>query len=250
MSYANLARSSVSSYWAVGSVFSYLKRYKAKPKVIVALMPDFYRFMTVANPFVSSAYLGERAKVENEGRGIFLANHWVSGNIKDTPKYLEKPFPPEYTTSRETAFMQNIRAIQSLEAYCEVAGIKFLWSTWAPRESTLFSNIKRSHPEVVESFIDVKTNHWHSDSSNNFHDIYHENPDDFGIDWSGYGNCGDSQNCSGLDCHKELQEKYGENFYRGTDVRGTDVPSAASHFGVHRHTHYAEEFLKALKYGA
>jgi hypothetical protein len=249
MSYANLGRPAVSAYWAVGSVFSYLKRHKAKPKVIVALMPDFKRFMTVRNPLVSSAYVGEAAKIESEGRGVFLANHWADDNIKDSPKYLERPFAAEYTTSKETAFMQNMRAIQSLELYCSVAGIKFLWSTWSPKESILFSSIKKDCPEVLESYIDIKAthwpNHWYTETgvSHDYYNTYHKKPNDYDPDWTGYANCFDMSECSGVvDCHKELHEKYGENFYRGTDR-----PGVAPHPGVHKQTHYAEEFLKNLK---
>jgi hypothetical protein len=44
-----------------------------------------------------------------------------------------------------------------------------------------------------------------------------------------------------------LEEKYGSNFHLGTD--SSDSPATA-HFGIHKHTHFAEKFLEALESGA
>jgi hypothetical protein len=253
LSYANLGRPGASPYRAVGSVLSYLKRYKAKPKIILALMPDFKRFMTVPNPLISSAYLEEQGKAEFKGKGLFFANHWVH-DVRDIPKYLKKPFDSGYTTSLETVFMQNIRAIQSLEMYCNVAGIKFLWSTWSIDETILFSNIKKKYPELLESYTDIKALHWpnhlraeegghhYNVSGDDYYNVYHTTPNEYDSNWNGFAHCGNMINCSKIDCHKELQEKYGDNFYRGTDRPG-ELP----HPGVHKYTHFAEEFIKGLK---
>ena len=240
MSYANISRSGGSPYWCVDAIFGYLKKYKAKPKMILALMPDFHRIVTVVNPLVSVPYLKNN---EKHGK-VFITNQWIWNHYSDVPKYLKRPFAVESSMSRETSMMLNLRAIHSLEAYCEAAGIKLLWSTWSPDEAELFSNTKKDFPDMLEHYIDVKTGNWHSVKDNNYWDVYHEEPGKFGTDFGAYGDCKDKANCTGIKCHSELEEKYGVNFHRGTDwLDGT----SSSHFGIHKHTHIAEEFLKEIK---
>jgi len=243
MSYANIAAAGMSPYWCVDSVFSFLEKHKAKPKVILALMPDFIRIQTVTNPLLSVSYQGGYDKKESIKRGIYVASQWLWGRFESIPKYLEKPFESEFSMTRESAFMYNLRAIHSLEAYCKQAGITFLWSTWAPEEANLFKAMKDKTGKP-ENYIDVKTSHWHATRDDSYYDIYHAEAGDFGDTWSRYGNCESSHRCSGLSCHAELEGKYGKNFHIGTD--SADAPEH-SHFGVHRHAHYAEEFLKALR---
>lgn len=243
MSYANIARAGMSPYWCVDNVFGYLEKYKAKPKIILALMPDFIRIQTVTNPLLSVSYQGGYDKKESIKQGVYIANQWLWGRLESIPKYLEKPFESEYSMTRESAFMYNLRAIHSLEAYCKAAGITFLWSTWSPDEANLFKAMKEA-TGMPENYVDIETSHWHATDEDGYRDIYHKAPGNFGDTWSRYGDCDNKKLCSGVFCHQHLEEEYKENFYRGTD---SENAPEHSHFGVHRHAHFAENFLKAIK---
>lgn len=244
MSYANLAQPGKSAQWCVDAVLTYIKNKKARPKIIMALMPDFHRNISVVNPMVSISYQGGYNRKESKQKGIYLADQWSWDNYLSVPKYLERPFQAEHAESSETVLMHNLRAINYLEAYCEAAGIKFLWSTWAPHESKLFSDAKLAYTGVLESYVDVEACNWHATEEDDYRDVYHEKRDNFGHNWASYGSCVNSKKCSGIDCHSDLQEKYGDNFYIGTD---SPSQRQHAHLGVHRHTHIAETFLSNLK---
>jgi hypothetical protein len=241
MSYANISRSASSVYWSVDAIFGYLRKYKAKPKLILALMPDFHRVTTVSNPRVAIPYSASSHRSDN----IEIDNQWIWDTYSQVPGYLKRPFPMESTITRETAMMLNLRAINSLEAYCEAADITFLWSTWAPDESEMFSGVKKEFPHLLKNYVDVKTKHWHAAIDSEYHQQYHEKPGRFGTEFSSYGDCIDKEHCIGIDCHQDLKEKYGKNFYRGLDW--LDNKENMPHFGAHYHKHVAEEFIKEIE---
>lgn len=243
MKYANISKSGGSVAWCVDAIFGYLKKYKAKPKYIVALMPDFHRIVSVPNHLLATSYLSwSKDKVETEN-SVVVGNQWTWPHMTDVPDYIKKPYPMEITVTRETAVMQSLRAIHALEAYCEVAGIKFLWSTWAPDEEELFVNIKRDFPDLLGNYISVEARNWHSVKEHDFRNMYHKRAGGFGTNWSSFGDCKDEKSCSAISCHGELESVYGENFYTGTDRYGD---RSTSHFGIHRHTHYAEKFIEEI----
>jgi hypothetical protein len=244
--YANISRAGASVGWCVDAVLGYLKKYKSKPKYILALFPDFHRVLSVPNSLVTTTYQERFDKKAPTTNSIAINTQWTWDNLVDVPGYIKKPFGVDITTSRETALLQNLRAISFLETYCEAVGIKLIWSTWAPDEEELFYNTKIDFPEMLKNYITVEARHWHSKEDQEFYDIYHREVGHFGTNWSSYGNCITKENCSGILCHSELEEKYGSNFHLGTDWPGNPC---SAHFGIHKHTHFAEKFLEALKYG-
>lgn len=243
MRYANISRSGGSVSWCVDAVFGYLKKYKAKPKYILALMPDFHRIVGVPNHLIATPYEADsKQKIETKN-SVVVGNQWIWNSMFEVPKYLKQPYPMSLTMTRETAMMQNLRAIHALEAYCEAAGITILWGTWAPDEEELFANTKIDFPDLLENFIDVEARNWHNTGEQGYYSIYHKAPGNFGTDWSLYGNCKNEKECSGVSCHSDLEDAYGENFHLGTDWPES---RKSAHFGVHRHTHYAERFIKEI----
>lgn len=123
------------------------------------------------------------------------------------PKYLKTPVYLQDILPLEYAIFQSTGYIDILTTYCEAAGIVFKWSTW----DYYFSDEARARGYT--NYIDVVLDH-------------HENQLN-------------REPKKGPPCHEELSKLYGENFYVGLD----DAP----HWGVHKHIHMAEKFLKALQ---
>lgn len=253
MSWANLAVAGRSVVWAVDNIFAYLQECKTKPKVVALLLPQFNRFQVVNNPLsMISRFTGVDKKAV-ASHGIAVAS-LLESYFNSSPKYSERPHWAEDVINAETMYMYNLRPLKYLAMYCEAAGIKFVWSTWSEEDYWILDQYKE-YLNIENNFVPIKTTSWYSTAETGWKeelhsgeyflpeiDLHHGHP----LPSKHYkrnekGSC--IEGCTVLNCHQELEEKYGWNFHIGTDKHTTPQNS---HFGVHKHTHFAEEFIKAL----
>jgi hypothetical protein len=253
ISWANLAMSGRSPVWSVDNIFGYLSKYNAKPKIIALLLPEFDRFQVVNNPLAMISKQTGASKKEVMNHGFRLANIFGSHYVTN-PKFSERPHWAEDVLNAETSFMYNIRAVKNLAMYCKAAGIKFVWSTWSRDDYLLLSQYKEELG-IADTFVEIESLNWYSYPEKGWIDEYHtkgflleaarysKNPDEYH-----HLKCSDptlenNMGCVVTECHSDLKEKYGWNFDIGTDKH---MEPEHSHFGVHKHTHFAEKFTEAL----
>ena len=253
LSWANLSVAGRSTSWAVETIFGYLSRYSAKPKVIALLLPELDRFQVVNNPLsLISKFSGDNKK-DVIGHGLTVGNHF-GAYFNTNPKISERPHWAEDVLNSETLFMYSMRAIKSLAMYCKAAGIKFVWSTWCAEDYWILDQY-REELGISEEFVQIEPTKWYCSAENGWRDELHTGeyfiPE---LDATkGHEslvehtlkNCttDENPNCSVLTCHQELEDKYGWNFHIATDKHETPEHS---HFGIHKHTHFAEKFLSAI----
>lgn len=239
MSYSNLGKSGTSSYQIVKTLFAYFRQY-GNPKYLFCLFPDYNRFAAATAPglFSNETSIGYDPTMP----GIYNGYAMNTGRTYlDAPKYLKRPYDLNEVNSSEQAFMLNGVAISSLIQYCRAAGIKFRWSTWSRSFSTLVEHSDQNFFDF-EGYVSTENTKWHLDRENPRNVHYHT--DYFSENIHGTDSCED-RSCALQEClrHSDLEAKYPNNFHAGTDNNGRD---GNCHWGVHRHTHIAEEFMKAL----
>lgn len=254
MSWANLSVAGRSAVWAVENIFGYLEKYSAKPKVIALLLPEFDRFQVVNNPLsLISKFSGDNKK-DVISHGLTVANHF-GAHFDTNPKISQRPHWAEDVLNSETIFMYSMRAIKSLAMYCKVAGIKFVWSTWCEEDYDILDQYK-VELGISDNFVQIEPTSWYCTEEDGWIDelhtgFYHIPEVDAkaghpSLTRHTLKNCNDPSNttCSVASCHAELEEKYGWNFHIGTDKHETPEHS---HFGIHKHTHFAEKFSAAVR---
>jgi len=239
---APVAGPGASISWIVEKLFSYFAEF-GHPKYLLCLFPDYYR---IAIPIdgevlgVEGDDLGGTLKGEHgthgEGKQRIYMHH-VKGHrdIKDVPKYSKRPHNVEDVYTLEITAFQAVRSIRILEQYCAAVGIKLQWTTW--------DSVFNRHIEVVNKVEKLKFKNFFSLDFSNFKE---RTPS--GVKYTiAYGDCFAEvpvlEYCP-ADCHKELEELYGEkNFNLGTDVsRGEE----RAHPGIHVQAHYADRFIEQL----
>ena len=239
LSYSNLGKSGISSYQIVKNLFSYFKQY-GNPKYLFCLFPDYNRFAAATAPglFSNEVSIGHDKTKPGIYNGYAMNG---SRSHLDAPKYLKRPYDLNDTVSSEQAFMLNGVAISSLIQYCRAAGIEFRWSTWSRSLSTLVEHSDHDFFDF-EGYVSIENTKWHVDMKNPRNTHYHHNY--FSENIHGSDACEDGACIAGR-CvqHSELQNQYPNNFHAGTDDNGMND---SCHWGVHRHAHIAEEFIKAL----
>lgn len=232
-SYSNLSRPGASVQWIVKNLFNYFREY-GNPEVLVCLFPDFCRVTVPINPHISKVKGNDDEEKWTTMHDIHLGGHVELAN---RPKYSKKPHAMEDVLPVELPMELAVEYINLLALYCETNNIKFHWATWDVSASIYMRDIAKEY-EYPE-YIDLKNEQWHDFATNDFKQYFHGDLDIETIIRNCY-----SGDCQYTDCHKEFQEEHGKYFYIGSDVEHVGGPSA--HFGVHRHIHTAESFIKVL----
>lgn len=231
--YHNLGAPGKSVPWIINNLFNYFKLY-GNPKTLICLFPNFTRLHVISNAqhmttkqIINDEYNLEDVKMYD----IDLQNLYLN-----MPKFSKKIHLAEDIMPVEFAIYTAIEHIKMLELYCKASGIKFLWSTWAWEEHKFLSN--NLNITKFENFIKLDINKWHSKFSDKFYDRYHDSEKIFET-------CHKEEKCLLYkDCHKDMRNYYGENFDLSSDFRST---AGTHHWGVHKHIHIAESFLKEIK---
>jgi hypothetical protein len=230
LDYANISRPGASVSWIVRNLFAYFKEH-GNPKYLFCLFPDFYRLDIPMNPnIISSRWY---TKTDSIVFGNVMLAH--ESDLNNRPEYSKKPHNLEDIFPIEIPFYDSCQHILMLEQYCRSNSITLIWSSWF---TELFVALKTANQnkKYYEFFLDdtniidwlVVDKNGNPDREGKPHtlDLYY--PKNKKI-----------MN----DCHKETQKIFSDCFNRGLDI---EIKEAGPHFGVHRHTHIAESFLKAL----
>jgi hypothetical protein len=232
-SYSNLSKSGASTQWIIKNLFNYFHEY-GNPKVVACLFPDFGRMIFPLNNHILTMGDNPNMKEHVDIRDLQLSNLTT---LSDRPKYSKKPHLVKDVLPIELPMMLAIQYINMLAQYCSSNGIKFIWSTWDTSATIYMKNFPKKYG--YSEFIDIKNELWHDFESDDYLQYYHPDSNLDQIIESCY-----SGNCTSTKCHEDLEQEYDKYFYIGSDVEYVGGPSA--HFGVHRHAHTAEEFIKRL----
>jgi len=251
---ATLARPGIGILDIVNNLYIYFKKY-GNPEVLLCLFPDPYRLLIpIDEKHLTSNYYGPVSgtyaySIDNPEAGKIQGSPYLatvhasnSDASKDMPKFHKLPIPAEYVISKDIALFYNLSALSTLEQYCNSVGIKFLWSTW---ERSFIDKLRefQAYDESIafENYFDIEAAGVVSRRFEDNRDRMYENIeklDDCILELHDQNLC----QCH-LDCHSELAQKYGEDFYIGSDQPNE---RANAHKGVHYNIHVAEAFLSRL----
>jgi hypothetical protein len=232
--YSNLSKPGASTQWIVKNLFNYFREY-GNPKVVACLFPDFGRMIFPLNNHIMTMGDSDNMKEHVDIRDLQLSS-WTT--LSERPKYSKKPHLVRDVISNELPMMLAIQYITMLAQYCSSNDIKFVWSTWDTSATVYMKDFPAKYG--YSEFIDIKNELWHDFEADDYLQYYHsESTLDEIIE-----ECYDHR-CTSTPCHEDLEKIYGRDFYIGSDV--DYVGGASAHFGVHRHIHTAEEFIKRLQ---
>jgi len=223
--YANISMAGISVEEIVSNIYSYFKEY-GHPKILMCLFPNFERMRVPVNNniFISKNFIHNKEKILQE---LHLSRYAI---LEDRPKYSKAPYFAEDVLPLELAYWTSLKSIMFLEQYCEAAGIKFVWSTWMYSAHDAVKKLNTMNSSYYNGFVDIENNNWESDSSkeiDNFHLHKYEL----------------NEKCACIfECHKEMSEL--KHFNLALD---REHGHHQAHFGSHRHRHYADLFLDALR---
>lgn len=223
-SYANIGLLSESVSSQVRRTFAYFKKY-GHPKYLYAVYPDFGRmeFPTNSKGFIT----GTQKKVTKQDildrsnnltawlQRNFLQNAHLPGNLSNL-KLSAQPHIAEEVIIPEITHFYSSQLILMLQQYCDVAGIKFEWTTWDQDQYNIMSQF-----EDFPGIFNINMDKWVPDYDN-IVDNYTDN----------------------LNCHQEMMGELGTLFHFGMDrEHGIDH----AHWGAHRHAHVADVILSRIK---
>jgi len=231
-SYANLGTPGASCYQIVRNLFNYFKTY-GNPKTALCLFPDLNRFYAPNVPglFSSDDFSAEQATMK---QGYAEYTRFTAENA---PKYVKRPYDMNSVIPEEFAVMLSIHAIQSLIDYCISNKIELRWSTWSP----VFSRYIELNKDKIftDNYVDIENSYWHHYTQQEYGSFFHAMKIEDGT-------CFEKECKTWAKCHSNLREAWPNNFDIGTDT-GAPGRHRAPHWGVHRHAHIAETFIKNLK---
>lgn len=258
VSYAKVAKPGASIEWIVDQLFRYFEEF-GNPKYLAILFPDMMRGEVAVNTSINVSRDVELQDFMNQGsddenrKGV-VSHLTLHPDISSRPRLAKRPYPIEDTTPPEETIYKSIRAIRKLEQYCEVAGIKFIWSSWSGDVRELGRTIQEEYEFKYFDYL------WGMSGwmSNFMHRPPITEADPEGIKDLKLDHTAESARETGcqadpsnnevcvcyVHCHDDLREKYEDSFYLGTDRRVRGLGDA--HMGVHRHIHVAEDFAKGF----
>ena len=218
---ASIAYSGASANKVVSSFMGAIHQYKYKPELVIAHFANFERLYFI----------------DGEGKGM---QEWFI-NHKGKKTKAKMPWDYEEILPFEWVYYQNLDHIKMLEAFCEAADIKLIWSCWSngltdEQEQFLKDNFRHYVPDTTKK--EFPSNFELGPESKTMEEL---TPNYAMINWQG--------------CHKEYQDQYPEIFDYAYDyhkiaydygrVKG---PGAYwPHPGLHKHLHIAEFWEKQIK---
>jgi hypothetical protein len=229
-SYASVAMHGDSIPGQVMKIFAYIKQFGA-PKHIVALFPDFNRFLSFNNKkmlasqtFFNSFDQDTYDWAKNGGNDYRTKEylHYMYKNTapvdpnQSTKDYFKRPLISDEVITQEISHMYASHYIHMLSEYCHSNNIKFVWSTWEEKTELLIKTIQND--DFFSDYLCLDASKWQYDAKLN-KDIY-----------------------DNIECHKEYNSI--DNFNLAND---TKLGVEHAHYGVHRHIHYYEYFLNYIK---
>jgi hypothetical protein len=215
---ASIAYSGASANKVVSSFMGAIHQYKYKPETVIAHFANFERLYFI------------------DGEGNKMQEWFINHKAKKTKA--KAPWDYEEILPFEWVYYQNLDHIKMLEAFCEAAGIKLMWSCWSnglteEQEQFLKDNFKYYIPDTTKKEFPV--NFELGPESKTIEELTNNYAM---INWPG--------------CHAEYKDKYSDIFDYAYDyhkiaydygrIKG---PGAFwPHPGLHKHLHIAEFWEK------
>lgn len=237
MSYANLSKQGASTQWIVKNIFAYFEEY-GHPDILCCLFPDPYRMSIASNEDLLAdvhPMIRDESLKRHSISTVIEAHLGSSLSPKNSPEYSKKPHKITDVIPADAAVYASIQSILVLDQYCRATGIKFLWSTWDVGYVDFLQKIKATYPKNYSNLLDSDIYCWINNPDKEIGGEVYVG-EEFKVNHRG--------NLPAKDCHSDLLDKYGVNFYRGMDALDGVYKA---HIGVHQHAHIAEAFLKVLK---
>lgn len=241
VTYNNISQNAASIPWIVRQLFAYFHEY-GNPKTLLCLFPTLTRTFFPSNAEIlisDDGYLEESTKNLSGDKSIYNTelSHILPSSQR--PKYSKRPHNLEDVVSLDFIIQIAISNIRMLEQYCRSSNIEFYWGTW----SDAFSSTMEEPGNLLklyefDNYVSMDYPLWKAKPDQMAADVFYKNMQDKKSCMLNHNNA----NCDcHVSCHQEYLDKYPDSFYRGTDVLDKHP-----HFGVHRHIHFAEAFMKAM----
>lgn len=208
--YVNIAHQGASFASIISNIFAYIREY-GKPKNIVVLFPDLYRFTTVSVKGIATQH-------GQEVRNFVLEDINIDGSQENSskPKYSKREHRWEDIIPKELPLYLSMSQLQMLLQYCKDLGIRLAWGTWVQELDDFFVNLQKSSHNVggiYDSYVPMNIG----------------DPDIFG------------RYATKL-CHLDVKAANPHIFMEGLDR----MPGKNGHMGSHMHAHVADEFYLRL----
>jgi hypothetical protein len=229
-SYASIAMHGDSIPAQVLKIFAYIKEFGA-PKNIVALFPDFDRFLIynnknlIASQTFFNSYNKDTEDWALSGGNDDRTNQYLYSMSKNTAPidqyqskkdFFKRPLVANEVITQEISHMYSSHYIHMLSDYCSSNNIKFVWSTWDEQSENIINKVKNNI--FFTEYISMQASDWKFNQDLVFDVLKDQN------------------------CHLELIHK--KDFHLAND-RYLGIEHA--HYGIHRHIHYYEIFLNYIK---
>lgn len=262
LSVANLSAPAASVEWIVDSIFRYIETFGRPNRAIIAYFPDLLRGeVLVDEQNTTASEWGPKdfhqVSLDEVSDAKLITHASLNMVSKDfpAPKIIKKPYPVEYTKTKEEAIRQSFAAIKNLEIFCKAAGIPLIWSSWSSDLHESMDGILQQYK--FNSFWTMrKAGEWKSykmplkktpeDPEGIADRLIDHRTDTLDL----YG-CSDEMQgrdeciCFS-DCHFDLADKYGPAFHMATDRFDSYKGTTQAHMGVHKLIHLAEAFIDML----
>ena len=198
---ANLSAPGQAINFLVSQAFAYFKKF-GNPESVICFFPDPYRInLPISKNFINS---------KNNYRDHFFSSVQISSveTADEKSKYLKKPYYYEDILPIEVPIFFSMKAIHSLEQYCNSNKINLIWSSW---HDFFIKDISGLDINIFDNFIINE-------------ELY--------IKESKFS----------AECHSEYKERFEYYFSEGRD----QVIPTNTHPGVHKNIHFAEIFYKEM----
>lgn len=239
-SYNNISMSGASIPWIVRQIFAYFKKY-GNPKKLICLFPNPTKILFTSD---SDILISDNGYVDNTTQDIDGKKSVYNTSLHDVlspekrSEYSKKPHDLKDIINLDFVIQICMQNIRSLEQYCRATRIEFVWGTW----SSDFSHIIESQGLLelydFSHYVKLDLNLWGRRDGPMSKDLFYKskNAKDFCLNYHSGLDC----SCY-TECHDDLSIEYGEEFHIGSDIFENHP-----HFGVHRHVHIAQSFMKAI----
>jgi hypothetical protein len=248
--YESLAVNGDSVFGQIRKAHAYIREF-GKPKMILALFPDFRRFESINNLRhlkVDRAEQWEKKHIKdfpnNPNYRLAYANTAHVHGYREQNQIFKTPLIIDAVLTPEISYFYSSQAIHMFSEYCKEAGIKFIWSTWDPYTAQVINKYKTD--DFFNDYIDIETDTWMLDAKNIedilfSESIFNKIQSDKKIsfeDIEGWH----AKNISKTICDhgdEHLKDYYNIALDREMGIRG-------AHFGSHRHIHYSKFFINKI----
>lgn len=245
VSYNNISQNAASIPWIVKQLFGYFNEY-GNPKTLLCLFPTLTRTFFPSNSEIlvsDDGYVEDSTKNLSGDKSIYNTELSHILPPSQRPKYSKAPHNLEDVISLDFIIQIAISNIRMLEQYCRSSNIEFYWGTWSDAfASTMEEPENLLNLYDFSNYVSMDYTLWKPKPDQMAPDVFYN-------DKIEKRNCQLNHNKTNCDCHvschQEYLDQYPDSFYRGTDVLDKHP-----HFGVHRHIHFAEAFMKAMANGS